>query len=277
MNALDMLFDGLEKEMRPTHDFYFHTASFDDPIKSGGQREWKYLMQSMGRDEWSQNRVLDGMRRAYAPKIYALMHPDLEKAQCPYGKEERMRILQERRMIVRDCMDCLRTVKGIVSTMSDISEGNYQQHQPIGIVDFSDEHIPSIKSYEDQMYQHGLGGTTLAEMFRKMKIRRKLYDKYDRPCPLHYRVAVHPGKFRQVYGYMFTDSTRGGAGSRQTYEPFHGKFTEVRHIMKTITMAVRPDMTQMVVPELLQDALNHMQSLNCDRFEDMTNEYHRDR
>lgn len=276
MDAQNALFDGIEMELRPIHDFYFNTASFRDLRQSGAQREWGYFIDLINRREWESGRIIRSLRDGFIHRVQSLLHPGIDSLDSPYGSEERERILRERRMVLQDCMDCLRTVRSVTDALLDVPPGTYQENKPVCVVEFSDEHIPSIKLMEELTYDKGINGTRLAEMFHRMKERNKLFDRHGKPHPLHFSVAVHPSKQRQVYGYLFTESVPPSDCEIHSYRTFHGTFEEPRKLTKIITMACQPEATARAVPELLADALEHMQKRQGERFENHTNKYHQE-
>ncbi len=276
MESQNAIFDGLEMELRPIHDFYFNTPSFRDVRQSGSQREWNYFINAINRQELDSGRILRSIRDTYIHKIQALLHPDLDKTVCPYSDTEREVILRERRMVLQDCLDCLRTTKQVMNTLLDVPGDTYQENRPVSIVEFSDEHIPAIKILEEQTYNDAINGTKFAEMFKLMRDKNKLYDKHNKAHPMHFRVAVHPSKNRLVYGYIFTESSTTSACDMHTYTSFRGSFAEARRLTKIITMACQPEATARAVPELIADTLDHMQKRQGDRFEDHTKQYHQE-
>lgn len=274
MEALNALFDGLRMELMPVHDFYLKTYNFTDPRQSGGQREWNALIDVLNRREWEASRVLRGVRNLYRNRVQSLLHPDLEKTVCPYGEDERKKILEERQKIVADCMDCLGSVRAIVTELSDVPGDTYQENKPVSVVEFSDEHIPALKLMEAMQYDDAISGTEFAAYFKKMKDRSRIYKRHDREPPLHFRVAVHPSRERVIHGYMFCDSTMKNDCDTHSYETARGTYRSLRRTTKVMTMGVKPEIAGRAVPELVTDLLEHMARMQSDRLECRIDEYH---
>jgi len=274
MEALNVLFDGLRSELKPVHDFYLKTYSFTDPRQSGGQREWNAFIDVLDLPEWDNSRVLRGVRDLYGNRIRSLLHPDLQKTVCPYGDGDRQNILEERRKILVDCMDCLESVRTIVTELSNVEDRTYQQNKPVSVVEFSDEHIPVLKYMEATDYEDAITGTQFASYFKKMKDRGKIYKRHNRESPLHFRVAVNPVMEKMIHGYLFCDSTMKDDCDTHTYETARGNFQSVRRTTKVMTMGVRSEMAGRAIPELVCDALDHMARMQSDRLECRIDEYH---
>ncbi len=274
MEALNALFDGLRTELKPIHDFYLKTYSFTDPRQSGGQREWNAFIDALALPEWETNRVLRGVRNIYRNRVQSLLHPDLDKTVCPYGESERKNILQERQKILADCMDCLESVRSIITDLSNVPDSTYQENKPVSIVEFSDEHIPVLKLMEAMDYEDAITGTEFASYFKKMKDRGRIYKRHNRETPLHFRVAVNPVREKMIHGYLFCDSTMKDGCDTHTYETARGNYESVRRTTKVMTMGVRPEIAGRAVPELVCDALDHMARMQSDRLECRIDEYH---
>ena len=259
-------------------DFYMQTYSFRDPIHSGGQREWKMLLGAMENGQWKNHFLLGNLRSLFHQKATALLHSELETTPCQVAEQDRHTILRQRQMVVTDCYDAIVTVRQLLVDTFDLHAGfePYKRDAALYIVDFHDSHIPSLKYLEGDLYDTPWTGTDFADAFNAMQTTNKVYDRYGRPKPHHYRIAVHRQKPQNVKGYLFARVTRSNEDrSQKTYQEIHGDFTEKRRMLGIHTMGADYENVDRATYSLLNDALTHMMRMNCDRIENCIADCHR--
>lgn len=273
MDSLNTLFDGLESELKPVGELYFKTYSFDDPTKSGGEKEWIFLRDILNGAEMRSNNVLAGISNIYAPKIEDLL---ITADSSAIDKAQRTEILRQRRMVLSDLLDAVQSIR---LCMRDVFKAcdmqPYQDFDPVQIIEFSDEHIPAIRQLEQSTYLHPIQGERWEKIFRQIKDEKKAEENLGVPRELHASVAVNPYNPDRVSGYAFTKTFSHQMRIKDhEYRTPRGTFVEKRVITEVMTAGIRGELLHVTLPVLMADMLHHTREMGSDRLESQIDTYH---